>query len=158
MASYKSLYILLALTAVNLISAQEDPGANTNSDSPSRHETPQEERRPSFGFGCPVDFGSGFGFPLPFFDFNGVPDRRHEYPKHHRNFNNEPGSQDTLRNIVTCNHIITPGRTCISCNETLICSRLNLGIVSTCKGRRPHCNQGVCSTTPSEDCNSAFIE
>ncbi|CAH2043574.1 unnamed protein product, partial [Iphiclides podalirius] len=150
MVLQKSLLVLLAVTAVTLITAQgQSNGPNYNSQPPRRGPN-NDHRFPSFGFGFPPFFGSGFQFPP--FDFNNGRDSyEHSGSGGHNNgFNN----QEISKEIVRCNYTTQPGRSCISCNQTLLCSRLNLGIMTTCRGQRPHCNNGICSSTPIQACNS----
>ncbi|CAK1586896.1 unnamed protein product [Parnassius mnemosyne] len=56
--------------------------------------------------------------------------------------------------FVGCNSTAQIGRTCASCRQTLLCFSSNIGILKTCHGLLPYCNEGRCSYVRGSDCST----
>ncbi|XP_053610750.1 uncharacterized protein LOC128675389 [Plodia interpunctella] len=55
-----------------------------------------------------------------------------------------------------CDSMFERGYTCYSCGEAMHCMLGNVGLLALCYGRRPYCNNGVCSDIPSQKCKAEY--
>ncbi|XP_060804960.1 uncharacterized protein LOC132902747 [Amyelois transitella] len=52
----------------------------------------------------------------------------------------------------SCDSMFERGYTCYSCGEAMHCMLGNVGLLALCYGRRPYCNNGICSDIPTTKC------
>ncbi|OWR40905.1 hypothetical protein KGM_216062 [Danaus plexippus plexippus] len=60
-----------------------------------------------------------------------------------------------LNRFTSCNYTATPGSTCRGCFTAVRCLPSNVGIVRSCRGFLPYCNNGRCSFSAAANCSSS---
>nr|XP_004931861.1 uncharacterized protein LOC101738184 [Bombyx mori] len=82
-----------------------------------------------------------------------------EYPETNNKIVPKPieyvNDEDDTYNVVSwtsCNLTETPIFSCHDCNTRMFCNPIGGLLISCRDNRRPHCNRGLCKSTPSDEC------